>query len=85
MGKTEELEDRVFPISKWLGWFLISHVTDGRLYPHYFRLNRATKFAENEKTTLMELARWFGWSQLSTASVYMARAGRTTKAMADRL
>jgi len=82
---TERAEDRVFPITKWLAWNVISEVTEGRLYPHYFRLNRATRFAENPKTSLREIQKWFAWADLRTASFYMARAGRTTKKMADRL
>lgn len=38
---TKNPEDRVFPVSKWLAWKLISDVTEGKFYPHYFRLNRA--------------------------------------------
>ncbi len=78
-------EDRIFPITKWLSWKLISLVTEGRLYPHFFRLNRATEFANNPETSLLELKKWFAWADARTASFYMGRAGRTTKKMADRL
>ena len=78
-------EDRIFPVTKWLGWKLISEVTEGRLYPHFFRLNRATEFANNPETSLLELKKWFAWADARTASFYMGRAGRTTKKMADRL
>lgn len=81
----EEPEDRIFPISKWLAWKLISEVTEGKLYPHFFRLNRATEFANNPETSLLELKKWFAWADTRTASVYMGKAGRTTKKMADRL
>jgi len=52
---TEDKNDKLFPISKWLGWKLISEVTEGRLYPHYFRLNRVTEFADHEKTSILDL------------------------------
>ena len=81
----KEPEDRIFPITKWLGWKLISLVTEGRLYPHFFRLNRATEFANNPETSLLELKKWFAWADARTASFYMGRAGRTTKKMAGRL
>jgi hypothetical protein len=83
--RVDEEDARVFPCSKWLAWYLISHVTEGRLYPHYFRLNLATKFASDERTSLIDLMSWFGWSDARTASSYMSKAGRTTRKMADRL
>lgn len=78
-------EDRVFPCSKWLAWKLISLVSERRLYPHYFRYNRASRFAENPETSLKELKDWFAWSDIKTAGSYMLKSGRTTKKMADRL
>lgn len=83
--KETELRKRIFPITKWLGWRLIADVTEGTLYPHFFRLNRATEFANNPETSILELKKWFAWARLSTASFYMGRAGRTTKKMAERL
>lgn len=82
---TKEMFKRVFPITKWLAWRLISTVTEGKLYPHYFRLNRATEFANKPETSLLELKQWFAWARMETASFYMGKAGRTTKKMAERL
>ncbi|HKZ93703.1 MAG TPA: hypothetical protein VJ249_03865 [Candidatus Bathyarchaeia archaeon] len=48
----------LFPVSKYLAWWLTSKATEGRLYPHYFRLNRATQFAKHEKTSL-DLKKWY--------------------------
>lgn len=81
----ESREERVFPVSKWLAWKMISEVTEGRLYPHFFRLNRATNFATNPETTVLDLKKWFGWVDARTIESYMGKAGRTTKKMADRL
>lgn len=82
---TKDRNDRVFPISTWTAWSLISQVTEGRLYPQYFRENRATKFAENPKTSIYELQQWFGWRDPRTIAKYMGKAGRVTRGMAKRL
>lgn len=81
----ESRNDRVFPISKWSAWSFISQVTEGRLYPHYFRLNRATKFAEHEKTSILDLQQWFGWVDPRTIRKYLGKGGRVTRRMARRL
>lgn len=83
---------RLFPISKSHAWKLIKHIAViqkgekiHRLYPHFFRLNRATKFADDPETTVRDLQQWFGWRDGRTLSSYMARAGRETKKMAERM
>lgn len=81
----EDREDKVFPISKEHGWFLISMVTEGTLYPHYFRMNLATKFASHPDTSIIELQQWFGWRDPRTVQKYMGKAGRVTRKMGDRL
>jgi len=86
-------DSRLFPISKVFAWRLITDVTkeeteDGKVvwkYPHFFRLNRATKFAEQPATSIKDLQDWFGWRRVATIDSYMALAGRKTKQMADRL
>jgi len=75
---------RLFPISKVLAWQLIKCVTDG-YYPHFFRLNRATWFARHPATSLDELKEWFGWRDPRTLQSYMAKGGRETREMADRV
>jgi len=82
---TKDRNDRIFPISCWTGWSLISEVTEGRLYPHYFRLNRATKFAEHEETSIKDLQDWFGWVDPRTVGKYLGKAGKRTKRMAERI
>jgi len=75
---------RLFPISKVLAWQLIKSVTNG-YYPHFFRLNRATWFTRHRDTTLDELKDWFGWRDPRTFQSYMAKGGRETRRMADRM
>lgn len=79
---TEEGE-RLFPISRSFAWKLLKELGD--LYPHYFRMNRATKFAEHPETSIKDLQDWFGWKGLETPSKYMAKGGRRTKKMAERM
>jgi len=92
--ETIDLRDRLFPIGKKLAWILITESTKkvnekGKVieyyYPHYFRLNRATKFIMKPETTIHEMQEWFGWTDPRTIKEYMGRAGKTTKKMADRL
>jgi hypothetical protein len=74
---------RIFPLSKTHAWRLIQQITG--LYPHYFRLHRATSFALDPRTSLLELQTWFRWARPSTAASYMAKGGRTTRKMSERL
>lgn len=83
---------RLFSISKSYAWRLIQEVAviqRGeeiiRLYPHFFRLNRASRFAGHPDTTVKDLQAWFGWRDGRTLSSYMARGGRETKRMAERV
>ncbi len=83
-NNTKERDDRVFPVSTWTAWKLIREVTGGK-YPHYFRLNRATRFAEHERTSILDLQQWFGWTSPRTIKKYLGRAGRVTRKMASRV
>lgn len=75
---------RLFPISRSYAWKFVKEVT-GKLYPHFFRLNRATKFAEHPKTSIKDLKDWFGWVDARTIEKYLAKGGRATKDMAQRI
>lgn len=77
-------EDRVFPISRVTAWRFIKEVAGNR-YPHFFRLNRATNFAKDPRTSVFDLKKWFGWVDARTIEKYMGKAGRTTRKMAERL
>ena len=93
--ETLDRRDRLFPIGKKLAWLLVTESTkkvDKRTgevveyyYPHYFRLNRATKFLNQPETTILEMQEWFGWTDPRTIKEYKGHAGETTKKMADRL
>lgn len=75
---------RIFPICKSYAWRFVKDVT-GNLYPHFFRLNRATRFAEHPETSVKDLKDWFGWVDARTIEKYMAKGGRQTKRMAERM
>ena len=74
---------RIFPISTSYAWKFVKDVTG--CYIHYFRLNRATQFASHPSTTITDLQDWFGWKEVSTIKSYLARGGRRTKEMSNRL
>jgi len=82
--KATGIGERVFPISRTYAWRFVKDVT-GNLYPHFFRLNRATKFAEHPQTSVKDLKDWFGWVDARTIEKYMAKGGRATKEMASRM
>lgn len=68
---------RVFPISYVTFWRVLKRV-DPKLYPHYFRLNRITKFARNPKTSMAQICSWTGLNPI-TVSKYLAREGRFSR------
>jgi len=80
--KNTERDERLFQICKKTAWLFIRDVTV-RLYPHFFRLNRATRFAEHEGVTIMKIKQWFGWVDPKTLQTYLGKGGRETKEMAD--
>jgi hypothetical protein len=75
--------ERIFPIGTTMAWRLVRQVS-GK-YIHYYRLNRATQFASHPSTTIDDLLSWFGWRDATTIKSYLARGGRQTKEMSDRL
>lgn len=75
--------ERIFPVSTSYAWRFVKEVTG--CYIHYFRLNRASRFTEHPSTTIENLKSWFGWVDARTIGYYMAKGGKETKAMSDRL
>lgn len=54
-------------------------------YPHFFRLNRATRFLDDPKTTLPEMKAWFGWKASKTVDPYIGYSRRHIKEMSAKL
>ena len=76
--------ERIFPVCKTTAWRFVRETT-GKFYPHFFRLNRASVFASHPDTTIMDMKKWFGWVDPRTIDKYLAKGGRETRKMADRL
>lgn len=68
---------KVFPISYVTFWRILKRI-DPKLYPHYFRFNRITKFAKNPKTSIAQICTWTGLNPI-TVSRYLFREGRFSR------
>lgn len=54
-------------------------------YPHFFRLNRATRFLDDPTTTLPQMKAWFGWKASRTVDPYIGYSRRHIKEMRGKL
>lgn len=68
---------RVWPFTTHRAWVITTRASGGKLYPHAFRLSRATRMAEDPGMSLSDLMSWFGWSRVETPDSYIV-ASRTT-------
>lgn len=75
---------RVWNISGPTAWRIVKRVMP-KHYPHYFRLNRATRFLEDETTTLPEMMAWFGWKAAKTVDPYIGYSRRHIRKQRERL
>lgn len=64
---------------------IVKHVMGDRYYPHFFRLNRATRFLEDPSTTLPEMKAWFGWKAAKTVDPYIGYSRRHIRRQRQRL
>lgn len=71
--------EKVWDITTWKAWNFISKISDGRLYPHAFRVSRATRLARHPKMAIADLQQWFGWARASTADSYILASRSVTK------
>jgi len=76
--------EKVWNLSREYAWMIIKEI-DPKLYPHFFRFNRATQIARNPSTHPIHLLNWFGWRRLQTAYNYLELAGRYQKETAEIL
>lgn len=72
--------EKVWDISTWKAWDFISKISDGRLYPHAFRLSRATVMARNPEMSIADMKQWFGWARGETADKYIVPVRSVIKA-----
>lgn len=75
---------RVWNISGPTAWRIVKRVLP-KHYPHYFRLNRATRFLEDPTTTLPEMMAWFGWRAAKTVDPYIGHSRRHIRRQRERL
>jgi site-specific recombinase XerD len=75
---------RVWNMSPTTAWRIVKRISE-KLYPHFFRLNRASHFLENPKTSTAEMMSWFGWKSTKTVDKYVGYSRRHILAMSSRL
>lgn len=75
---------RVFKMNPWTGWKIIKRVFPKK-YPHFFRLNRATRFLDDPDTSTTEMLSWFGWRSIRTIDRYIGYSKRGVKRQSKRL
>lgn len=75
---------RVWNISGPTAWRIVKRVMP-KHYPHYFRLNRATRFLEDPTTTIPEMKAWFGWKSTETINEYIGYSRRYIRRQRERL
>ena len=79
---------KVWDISTWDGWKFISEISGGNLYPHAFRLSRATVMARNPEMSIADMKQWFGWARGTTADSYIVpirSVEKARRALADEI
>jgi len=75
--KLTEAGQKVWHISESYVWELMKRI-EPRLYLHFFRFNRVTKFAGNPKTSIRQICAWTGMTA-QTIDSYLERSGRYSK------
>ncbi len=82
MGKKE---GRVWDFSPRTAINIVKRAMGDHYYPHFFRLNRATRFLEDPTTTLPEMKAWFGWKAAKTVDPYIGYSRRHIHKQRQRL
>jgi integrase len=76
---------RIWNFSPRTGITIVKRIMGDRYYPHFFRLNRATRFLEDPTTTLPEMKAWFGWKAAKTVDPYIGYSRRHIRRQRQRL
>lgn len=74
---------RIYPIDEVTMWRIIKRI-DPKLYSHAFLFNRITKQAMDPETSIQDIVQETG-KDPKTIAWYMARAGRDSRKIGDRL
>jgi len=78
-------DGRVWDFSPRTAINIVKRALGDRYYPHFFRLNRATRFLEDPTTTLPEMKAWFGWRAAKTVDPYIGYSRRHIRRQRERL
>lgn len=76
---------RVWKFTRQTAYVLVKTVFGEAYYPHFFRLNRATRFLDDPSTTIPDMKSWFGWKSTRTIDSYVGYSRRNMDAQAERL
>jgi hypothetical protein len=82
---SSNMEGRIWSFSPRTAITVVKRVMGDRYYPHFFRLNRATRFLEDPTTTLPEMKAWFGWKAAKTVDPYIGYSRRHIRRQRQRL
>lgn len=82
--KSKRKYEHMYQFTRQTAW-AITKSAFPNLYPHYFRLNRATKFLEDPTTTIPEMQTWFAWRSARTVDSYVGLSKRYIERQAARL
>jgi len=84
LNKTKP-NQRLWPFSSVTAWKVVKRAMGKKYYPHFFRLNRATRFLDDSSTTLPQMKAWFGWRRSATVDAYIGYSRRHVKEMRAKL
>lgn len=74
----------LWPVSDTTAWRIVKRVFP-KVYPHFFRLNRAVLFCQQPETTNVDVKSWFGWKSEKTIGFYMGVSEQSMIRMGNRL
>jgi len=77
--------DRVWKFCERTAVRIVKRAMGQKYYPHFFRLNRATRFLDDPTTTIPEMKAWFGWKASKTIDVYIGFSKRHIRRQRKRL
>jgi len=83
--KLTSYHSKVWDMSTWQAWDIVKKASDGRLYPHFFRLNRASRIVDDYEITIKDIKDWFGWKSSVTLGKYLAKSGRGIRKISDSM
>ena len=78
-----EPKQKVWAISESHAWRLMKRLAP-KLYLHFFRFNRVTKFAGNPNTSIRQICSWTGMTA-QTVDAYLERSGRYSKELGETM